>query len=256
MRSTEAGEPIRETAPALVRRPMMLNRWSDVAFLHWRVDADAVRPLVHPALEIDTFDGSAWVGLVPFRIAMRPPFLPAIPVLSTFPETNVRTYVRDASGRRGLWFLSLDVPRSYAVAGARLALGLPYAWSAMSLDRRDRQVRYSARRRAPKAGATSSITLELGARIDTPDLLATFLTARFRLFAHGPIGPYRVEVEHPPWPLHRGTVLRLEDDLVEVAGLPRPVEPPIVHTSPGVDVRVGPPTPLGGSGVVGAGEAP
>ena len=84
-------------------------RWSSIAFLHWPVDVEVLRPLVLDELTIDTFEDQAWVGLVPFRMMVRPPFVPPIPLVSTFPEINVRTYVRDAHGRRGLYFLSLDV---------------------------------------------------------------------------------------------------------------------------------------------------
>lgn len=237
-------ETLRATPPEPVRRAAMLNRWSDVSFLHWRVDPVVVRPLVDPALEIDTFGGSAWIGLVPFHIAMRPPFVPAVPVATTFPETNVRTYVRDASGSRGLWFLSLDVPRSAAVVAARLVLGLPYAWSAMSIERRDGRIAYSSRRRAPNAGARSDVAVRVGDPIDRPDELALFLTARFRMFGLGPMGLFRLQVEHPPWPLHRAEVLSVRDELVPAAGLPTQDDAPLVHASPGVDVRVAFPSGL------------
>lgn len=237
-------ETLCETPPEPVRRAAMLNRWSDVSFLHWRVDPAVVRPLVDPALEIDTFGGSAWIGLVPFHTAMRPPFVPAVPVATTFPETNVRTYIRDASGSRGLWFLSLDVPRSAAVVAARLVLGLPYAWSAMSIERRDGRIAYSSRRRAPNAGARSDVAVWVGDPIDGPDELALFLTARFRLFGRGPMGLFRVQVEHPPWPLHRAEVLSVRDELVPAAGLPTQDDAPLVHASPGVDVRVAFPSAL------------
>lgn len=233
-------EPLTSAPPEPVRRPAMLQRWSVASFLHWRVDVAAVRPLVAPELEVDTFDGSAWVGLVPFRMAMRPPIGPAVPGL-TFPETNVRTYVRDRDGRRGLWFLSLDVPRAAAVVAARLALGLPYAWSAMSIEQVGRSATYRARRRAPMLGVTSSATVRMGRALARREVdeLTDFLTARFRMFAHGPMGLYVLPVEHRPWTLHAATAGAVEDGLVAAAGLPQPVGPPLVHASHGVEVRVG-----------------
>jgi uncharacterized protein YqjF (DUF2071 family) len=179
-------------------------------------------------------------------MTMRPPVGPAIPGLSRFPETNVRTYVRDRDGRRGLWFLSLDVPRSAAVVAARLALGLPYAWSAMSIEEAGRSTTYRARRRAPTPGVTSAVTVRPGRALarSRVDALTDFLTARFRLFARGPMGLYSIAVEHPPWPLHSGTAEAVEDGLVAAAGLPQPVDPPLVHTSAGVEVRVGVPRVL------------
>src|SRR5690349_18551619 len=108
-------------------------RWRDLLFAHWPVPVEAVRPLVPAGLEIDTFDGQAWVGVVPFRMeGVAPRFLPSVPGPSAFPELNVRTYVR--RGRRaGVWFFSLDAASRVAVEGARLGFHLPYYRAAMSV---------------------------------------------------------------------------------------------------------------------------
>src|ERR687884_1895925 len=100
--------------------------WRDLLFMHWPIGADALRPLVPPSLGIDTFDGSAWLGVVPFDMTgVRPHFSPAVPGLSTFPEINLRTYVT-AEGRSGIWFFSLDAHSRVAVRLARATLHLPY----------------------------------------------------------------------------------------------------------------------------------
>src|SRR5262249_23552411 len=105
----------------------MRQSWIDLTFLHWRIDPQIVRPLVPGSLELDLCDGSAWIGLVPFYIiGLTLPHAPAVPWLSHFAETNVRTYVVDPNGRRGVWFFSLDAARLAAVAGARAAFALPY----------------------------------------------------------------------------------------------------------------------------------
>jgi uncharacterized protein YqjF (DUF2071 family) len=226
----------------------MLQTWTRCAFLHWRVEPSALRPLVPDELEIDEFDGSAWVGLVPFRMTVRAPLLPPVPVLSTFPETNVRTYVRDGSGRRGLWFLSLDVPRSAMVLAARVSLGLPYAWSRMAIQERDDATVYSATRIAPDGGVHSAVTVPAGGASVGGAELVHFLTARFRLFGRGPLGSFVLSVEHPPWPLVRPARSRVlvEDELVGRAGIaPVRGRPDHVLTSPGVAVRVGLPRRLG-----------
>jgi uncharacterized protein YqjF (DUF2071 family) len=218
----------------------MLQRWSAVAFLHWPVDVAIVRPLVPEELTIDTFDDTAWIGLVPFRMMIRPPYLPPIPFLSTFPEINVRTYVRDPRGRRGLYFLSLDVPRSAAVVGARLALGLPYAWSRIEIDERDGSVAYNATRRAPSPEARTSIVVSTRRSVAEPArALAEFLTARCRLFAKGPFGLYDVTVEHEPWQLRRVLGASVDDEYTAAAGVPVNGRPAHVHVSESVDVRVG-----------------
>ena len=217
----------------------MIQRWSDASFLHWRVDAALLRPHVDPAVEVEEFDGSAWIGLIPFRMTMRLPYQPPLPVISRYPETNVRTYVRDARGRRGLWFLSLDVPRSLAVAAARIALRLPYAWSRMSTEDIGDGMAYRAERIVPARGARSDVTVSTARAEEDDSELARFLTARFRLFGRGPLGPFEVDVEHAPWILSTADVLSVEDELVRTAGAEISRAPDHVLFSPGVEVRLG-----------------
>src|SRR5215211_2195923 len=104
--------------PPRVARPVMYHEWRRIVFAHWRYPAEVVRPLLPAGLQVETFDGTAWVGLVPFLMdRVRAPGVPALPWLSRFPETNVRTYVRDGGGRTGIWFFSLDAARLPAVLG-------------------------------------------------------------------------------------------------------------------------------------------
>jgi uncharacterized protein YqjF (DUF2071 family) len=224
--------------PHTVDRAATIQRWSDASFLHWRVDAAVLRPLVDPALELEEFDGSAWIGLIPFRMRMRLPYQPPYPVISRYPETNVRTYVRDAEGRSGLWFLSLDVPRSLAVATARMMLGLPYVWSRMKTEDIGEGTRYRAERIAPGRGTRSDVSVSTAGGKEDDSELARFLTARFRLFGRGPLGLFEVDVEHAPWVLSTGRALRVEDDLVPSAGVAVGGPPDHVLYSPGVDVRL------------------
>ena len=107
-------------------------RWLDLLFAHWPVPLDVLRPLIPAGLELDTFDGQAWLGVVPFRMEdVGPRFLPAPPGPGAFPELNVRTYVT-RRGRGGVWFLSLDAASRLAVEGARAAFHLPYVHARMS----------------------------------------------------------------------------------------------------------------------------
>lgn len=246
---TSVTEAITPNAPERVAFPSMLQTWSEVSFLHWRVEPAEIRPLVPRSLDVDTFDGSAWVGLVPFRMRMRMPVggLP-IPTLSRYPETNVRTYVVDPSGRRGLWFFSLDVPRVHAIILARIAFGLPYAWSEMSLEERGSRIEYTARRRRPQGGLRSSVIVTTGvAQQRVVDPLALFLTARYRLYASGPLGLYSISVEHQPWSLEEITVDEIDDALVPSSGIRISGTPDHACASPGVGVRVGWPAAVGGS---------
>jgi hypothetical protein len=192
---------------------------------------------------VETFDGSAWIGLTPFRMeGVRPPLVPAVPWLSRFPEVNVRTYVRDGRGRSGIWFLSLDAARLPAVLAARAGYRLPYFWSDMAVRVAGDHVAYRCRRRLPgPRGARCDADVVLGPPLaeSARDELAHFLTARFRLFTVIAGRLAAAEAQHPDWPLHHAELRRLDQDLVQSAGLPPPAGQPLVHASPGVPVRVG-----------------
>jgi uncharacterized protein YqjF (DUF2071 family) len=226
--------------PRGVAAPMAIQAWRSIAFLHWRVPVDAVAAAIPGWLSVDTFDGSGWVSLVPFRMRVRPPAGPVVPWLADFPETNVRTYVVGPGGRPGLWFHSLDAARLAFVAPARAA-GLPYVWSSMRVDRVDDVVRYETDDRlwgGPQAQSLVEVRPGTPIRDDEQSALDRFLTARFRLFAAGPLGRFTVPVEHPRWQLRRAAVETVDDDLVGAAGYDVH-DDPIVHYSDGVGVRVG-----------------
>jgi uncharacterized protein YqjF (DUF2071 family) len=226
-----------------VAHPVMYHRWRWITFLHWRYAAATVQPLLPPELTVETFDGTAWVGLTPFLMdGVRVPGIPAVPGLSQFPETNVRTYARDGAGRSGIWFLSLDAALLPAVLAARAGYRLPYFWADMSVHRNGDRLTYRGRRRWPgPPGPHADADAELGRPLDDAerDELAHFLTARHRLFTVVAGRLAAAEVEHPPWPLRRARLERLDQDLLRAARLPDPRESPLVHASPGVPVRVG-----------------
>ena len=225
----------------------MVQWWDTLTFLHWRFDAEVVQERLPSGLTVETFDGSAWVGLVPFFLRVGPPRGPSLPWMSRFPETNVRTYVRGADGSRGVWFFSLDAARLGAVVVARATYRLPYFWSQMAVECAGARITYRCRRRWPEpSGATSVAVVEIGERFAADELaeLDHFLTARWSLFAVSRRGLRRAAAFHEPWPLHRARVVRLDDGLVAAAGLPPPSGEPLVHYSPTVAVRLGAPRPI------------
>ena len=131
--------------------------WHDLLFMHWPVAPADLGRLLPPSVELDTWDGDAWIGVVPFRMSdVMLRGIPAVPGLSAFPEINVRTYVR-VGDRPGVWFLSLDAGNGWAVKAARLLFHLPYYHAEMSCIRHGGQVLYeSSRREAPPAGFRAS----------------------------------------------------------------------------------------------------
>lgn len=221
----------------------MRNHWRWVTFLHWPYPAGTVQARLPEGLTVETFDGSAWVGLIPLLMDdVSVPGLPALPWLSRFPETNVRTYVRGQDGGTGIWFLSLDADRLPAVLAARASYGLPYRWSSMSVGRRGDELTYRARRSWPgSTGARCDARVRLGDPYRDQELTPFdhFLTARYRLYSRFAGRLVTTDAPHPPWPLRRAEVLALRQDLVPAAGLPAPGGDPVVHASDGVRVRIG-----------------
>ena len=235
------------TCPFTIDRPVMRQRWERLTFLHWPFEAAQVQRLLPGGLEIETFDGAAWVSLVPFYMRVATPGGHRVPWVSNFCETNVRTYVRDQAGRSGIWFFSLDASRLGVVVTARAApYRLPYFWSSMRLGGRGREIAYLSRRRWPGPhAATSRLRIGIGTPIAPADVTALehFLTARWMLFSIAGGRPVSARACHQPWPLHRAQAQVLDDNLLTTAGLPVPQGEPLLHYSPGVDVAIGRPEP-------------
>ena len=236
-------EPITATPPRDVGRAVFRQRWSDLAFLHWPVPAEAVAPLLPPGTFPDVHDGTSWVGLVPFEMSgVGILGTPPLPYLSRFLETNVRLYAYDGQGRRGVVFRSLEAARLLPVLAAMAGYHLPYRWARMSVQRSGDLRTYTSSRRWPgPRGAATSVQVRIGAPVEG-DPLADFLTARWGLFSTWYGGRTAwAPVDHPRWPLHPAELLHLDDELVATAGLAVPQVPPHVLWSPGVDVRIGRP---------------
>jgi uncharacterized protein YqjF (DUF2071 family) len=223
--------------PDPVAKATSTQGWETLTFLHWRYPPVAVQRLLPSGLEVETFDGNAWVGMVPFimtRVTLGP--IPALPWLSTFPETNLRTYVRGPDGRAGVWFFSLDITRLAGVLAARSLFHVPYMWSAMSVASEGDSVRYSCRRRL--SPAFHEAIVKVGQSM-TADPLVAFLINRWRAYTVTKRGLAVVAVAHEPWPICKAEALEVRQNLSAAAGLPMPIDPPIAHFSPGVHARVG-----------------
>jgi len=244
-------EPVTALPTRPVSWPVLVQRWHDLAFLHWPAPPEVVAPFLPAGTRPDTLDGLTYLGLIGFRMVRLGLFAgPGLPYLGTFCETNVRLYSVDRAGRRGVVFLSLDAARLLPVLVAQAGLRLPYVWSQMRLTRTGDRFTYTSRRRRwPRRpgepvgqAASTRIVVRAGGPIAEPDPLEHFVTARWGLHVRAHGRTLYLPNVHPSWPLHRAELLDLDDQLVAASGLPAPVGPPVsVLYSPGVPVRFGRP---------------
>jgi len=225
-------------------QPIMHQAWGKLLFMHWRIDEKVLRPLIPNGLEIDTFDGSAWIAITPFTmwdVRALPPFLPALPWLSSMHETNVRTYVyRDRVP--GVWFFSLDANSAAAVLAARTFFFLPYFQSEIELgDDEAGSIDYSLSRMdnpAAELGATWSYGDTLP--YSQPGSLTFFLTERYCLYSERDGDLYRARIHHAPWPLHEATLSSFSSTMIESQGLPTPKGDPLLHYCEKISVDIWP----------------
>ena len=227
------------------------QRWQKLAFLHWRVPSSMLQPLIPSELTIEEFDGSAWLGLVPFSMErIRPWWFPAVPGISWFLETNIRTYVVDRNGVRGVWFFSLDANKQLAVTVARTFWHLPYRMAELSmtisksLDGLTTFHYRGTRVDQPPAeyDVVMSVDLRAPAAPAVADSLEHFLVERYILFAQKPNGELMSgQVHHPPYLIRPIVSCRVSQSLSSAEGCPSLITPPDhAAYSEGVDVRVSP----------------
>jgi uncharacterized protein YqjF (DUF2071 family) len=223
-------------------RPAGFQRWRDLAFLHWPVAAADVAQLLPPGLSVDTWEGQAWVGVVPFAMFdVSPWWSPSVPGISNFLELNVRTYVHREGRAPGVWFFSLDAAKALAVLLARTGWDLPYHFASMDLEREGDDVRYRSKRLFPgPTPAEFQASYRIGESIGEaqPGTFEHFLAERYVLYAAGKSGLRLGRVHHAPYPLHRCEVTELTESMVAATGLPAPTAAPIALFSPWVDVDV------------------
>lgn len=212
--------------------------WRHVLFANWPVDPAIVRPHLPDGLELDTYDGQAWLSVVPFtNVDVRPTWVPA-GLGYRLPELNLRTYVRHG-GDPGVNFFSLDAQGILSVIGARVFHHLPYFYARISLEAADDRVRFESDRYHPGARPVhfSGEYGPTGERLDQDgDSLATFLTARHRYFTESPSGSLRfARVDHERWPLYDATVSIEQNTLFRANGFAQPDTDPVHLYSPGVE---------------------
>ncbi len=223
-------------------RPAQHQEWERLLFLHWRIPVEVLRPLVPAELAIDTFDGDAWVGLVPFTMKnVRLAGLPAVPGTADFHETNVRTYVHHRGAEPGVWFFSLDAAARIPVYVARGLFHLPYHHAEMSIDDLpDGSCLYrTARNAEPPAGCEIRYRPEGSPFTALPGTLEHFLAERYILYADTGEGElHRGRVHHSPYPLQTTRLYDWSESLLSAAMIPRPEGEPLAHYASRVEVEV------------------
>jgi uncharacterized protein len=210
----------------------MAMRWHDLLFLHWPIPPELIRPLIPPGLELDTFDGSAWVSIVPFRMTgVRPRYFPPFAALA-FPEMNVRTYVW-TPGRSGVWFFSLDATSRLAVRAARAWHGLPYHDARINVQWQGGAVHYHSRRVDRKStGAEFHAVYKPAGEVyrSAPATLDRWLTDRYCLYAPDRGGRLRyLDIHHLPWPLQPAEAELRVNTMTNPLGISLPETPPVAH---------------------------
>ncbi|HVS21347.1 MAG TPA: DUF2071 domain-containing protein [Pyrinomonadaceae bacterium] len=241
----------------------MHQNWGKLLFMHWTIDAKTLGPLIPAQLSIDTFDGKAWIAVVPFTMwGIRASFLPPVPGTSAFHELNVRTYVH-RNGVPGVWFFSLDAANSLAVWGARTFYHLPYFNAQMSLQLTGETISYSSKRTDQRgAPAEFQTSWNIGEPLaqSQPDSLAFFLTERYCLYSFHRDRLFRSRIFHQPWPLCRATLVSeppalaggsslseplalaggYRSTMIESLGIEQPEGGPILHYAESIAVDIWP----------------
>lgn len=223
---------------------LMKQQWLDLLFIHWPMRSEDLRPFLPYPLELETYDGNAWIGLVPFRMSdIRYRALGQLPTISAFAEINVRTYVT-YKGKPGVFFFSLDAASWLAVQGARKVYHLPYYWANMSCEEKDQVITYTSRRKGsgdqPRFEATYKPTSAI--QFAQPDTLEHWLTERYCLYTVHRKKVYRGDIHHNAWSLQDAQLSLKGNTMLSAQHLP-PIgdeEHPLLHFSKQLQVWIWP----------------
>ncbi len=223
------------------RRPWSsTQKWHDLLFAHWPLAPESLRGLVPAELEFDLFGGQAYVGVVPFWMSgIRGRFMPPLPGLNSFPELNVRTYVR-YKNIPGVYFFSLDAANLAAVWAARAVYGLPYFHARMSIQSAGEKFTYSSKRlQNPRpAEFVGRYWPASAARQREKDSLEYFLTDRYCLYAVQSRKVYRTYIHHAPWPLQNADAEIDVNTMAQSAGIDLPATKPLLHFARSLEVLI------------------
>jgi uncharacterized protein YqjF (DUF2071 family) len=224
---------------------VMRQDWHHLLFLHWEIPPAELQARLPPGLEVDTFEGKAYVGLVPFTLTgVRPILAPPLPWISSFHEINVRTYVHRDGRDPGVWFFSLDASSTIAVAAARAMYKLPYFYSHIDCSAAGNDVTFHARREDARGPMPANARVRYGPTDMPPSRaqvgsLEFFLVERYLLYtADEEHNLYRARVHHQPYPIQRAEVQEIEDTLLWAAGIRKQEQPQHRHYAREVNVKI------------------
>ncbi len=217
------------------------QRWEHLLFAHWAVPADLLRPHLPDRVELQEFEGTAWLAVVPFILSkLAPRFLPPVPGLNTFPELNLRTYV-EVDGVPGVWFFSLDASNLVAVWTANTIFKLPYHWARMRTGVEGETVEFASTRKQDGIGCDVRYGPAGTVELARPGSIAHWLTERYCVYAASGGGRLtRTEVHHSPWPLQPAEADFRALDLGAPLGIEFDRPPDLLHYSRGVPVVLWP----------------
>jgi uncharacterized protein YqjF (DUF2071 family) len=244
---SEAGPTLEDRKQACLRPDasvVMRQSWRELVFVHWQNDPDLIQSHLPPGLSVDTFEGKAFVGFVPFLMRnIRPRFCPAVPGISNFLELNVRTYVYDKHKRPGVWFYSLDASQALAVEIAKKFFHLPYHKARMEAKFSGKTLHYSSLRKGCPESELTTANYTPGSPLPAPQpgSLEYFFLERYYLFSWNPGQKqlYSGRVHHSPYPAFEVEVDHLQPKVMEYSDLfPTEGQAPHQVYSPGVDVDI------------------
>jgi len=215
----------------------MTQTWEKLLFAHWPISADLLKPHIPNELALDTYEGQAWIGVVPFSMSFR---LKGTPFSVRFHELNVRTYVT-FEDKPGVLFFSLDASDFGTVLGARLTYALPYYWAKMQSNSHDAVIHYRCKRHLGKPCFKGTYAPSNDVAYAKPGSLTHWLTERYCLYSLNYQGELcRAEVHHLPWPLQEATATLSDNTMIQLPGLSLPNVSPLLHYAHHIDVVVWP----------------
>ncbi|MCY9660577.1 DUF2071 domain-containing protein [Paenibacillus chondroitinus] len=228
----------------LPAKPWIMHQiWNDLLFAHWPVPVEIIRNLLPSSIPIDTFEGTAWVGVVPFHMTgVTPRGIPALPYFSSFPEINVRTYVT-IHGKPGVYFFSLDAHNKFAVEAARILFHLPYFYTQIEVKQTSNNTTfYHSVRQDPRARQGEFLAEYRPTSPIRQAIVGTleyWLTERYCLYCKDRSGRiYRGEIDHDPWPLQSAEAEISMNTLPASFGIKLPEEAPVLHFAKQLKVKI------------------